>query len=571
MTDMRSTSSAPFADRELPFVRKVVGLLHSRSVRLLSGRWLLERPEGYVIQRCQDLEPRAFVAPIKAAQLYQSKYGIVVLSYPWLSKRHPDPTGFFFRLLQQYLAKHMQQFCDFNDGDVGIFWDFAALPQPCQDGGRSEAEKKALKRGLQAINFLYGSPDSVVLQFRTFPDSPDLDLNLRPYKERGWCVFEETISNILKPSLLLLDLGVPAALQALEKDTTTWWDIQRATKRSKRAPVLHPDAMKTVLDGCVFTKGNVDRPLVEEKYREFFDQIADVATLMHFSNFGAEVSDGWGDQCMQQVSRALPTFINIRHLNIFRQPFSDQGLRLIVEPLPHLEHLCSLSFYGCNGFQGTGFDAFAGREMQTLKDFCLNRTSINDVGMAALAPQLPCFRSLEVLNIRNCRNVGTPGFQILARHLPAELAELHFGQSAIDDNGLFALIEVLPGLKRMRKLDFHVCEALGPEGLAALSRCLPQLPRMATAQESFRCSEGHSLHAGDVDCGDYTFCSDCHERFLFGTTRYFCSTCLGYGLCRFCAQGALLLPGHLCLSPESLTLRSAWTDGGREPSQLRWS
>ena len=83
-------------------------LLRSGDIMLVSALWLLQRPSDYIVQRFQDLPPEALVEPAAAAHLYACKDGLAVLSYPWLSKQHPDPSGFHLKIFQQYLAMHMR-------------------------------------------------------------------------------------------------------------------------------------------------------------------------------------------------------------------------------------------------------------------------------------------------------------------------------------------------------------------------------------------------------------------------------------------------------------------------------
>lgn len=555
---------------EFSFVNRTVALIRRNLVGILSAKWLLARPSDFILQRNQDLPACAFVPPVTAASLYQREAGLVVLSYPWLTKQHPDPSGHYMRVLRQYLVKHVRQFVTSDDGDIGVFWDFAAFPQPAPDGTRTQEEKASLREGMATINFLYGSPDTQVVMLKQMPLSRDTNFNLRPYGERGWCVFEETIANILKPSLRLLDLGQPEARRRLGDENSTWWEIQRAAC-SKRAPILHPDAMNVKLAECHFTTGRVDRSLVQEKYQEFFVHAAGTTTNIHLSNLGEEVGDGWDDGDIELVGKALGGFVNAELVRVQRQPFSDRGLRAILEPLPTLKYLDTLSFYRCIGFRGVGFNALAGCQLPLLTTLNLSETRINDDGLIELASQFGTMPNLQTLYLRHCTCIGRSGFASLAKHLPSGLEGLHLGGSSLSDEGLVEIVHALPGLRRLSKLDIHGCENVSATGLAALVDNLPKLPRMAPAEANFKCLSGHKLVPMNHSDLVFMACTHCLKP-LSGGKGFSCLMCPPYlwDICDLCVRGALLVPRHLYESPEGRALTEAWVTGGRDAVQLRW-
>lgn len=552
-----------------PFVSKAVGLIRSGCIRIMSARWMVSQPAGYVLQRCQDLDAEAFLQPFIASTLFNRRFSMVVLSYPWLSKQHPDPTGFFFDIVRQYLLKHLHQFGSIF-GDIGVFWDFAAFPQAEPNGVRTSnsEEALALKNGMAGINFLYGAPQTVVVQLTALPESQDPSTTRR-YEERGWCIFEATVSNILKPSLRLLDLGQPSARRKLADPASDWWDVQRAASSgSGRAPVLLPGDMKLVLERAAFTKGGVDRDLVTEQYREFFEQAA-LTTCVQFVNFAEEEATGWDDATIKQACKALPAFTKAKQLYVQRQPFSDDGLMALVEQLPQLPCLEELSLHGCIGFDGTGFKALAQRPLAAFTQLKLTGTSITDAGLSSVAVQFSAMKHLRKLHLRRCRGIGTPGFGALAAHMPPQLEELHLGRTMIVDAGLALLLAALPDL--IRKLDLHSCEGITAAGLAGLTGRLPALAGLkALANVETLCPRGHRMEPiqrGSASLRHFCLCNECHE-WVRGVC-YCCESCL-YDACVLCSTGALLAPQHLEGTEEGQALGEACRSEGSEPVQLRW-
>ena len=84
---------------------------------------------------------------------------------------------------------------------VGLFIDFACLPQKDANGERSAEDTAIFKRGMQAMNSLYSSSNcSTVLQIKTLPTAPADDTSTyssRPCDSSGWCLFEESAAQLV--------------------------------------------------------------------------------------------------------------------------------------------------------------------------------------------------------------------------------------------------------------------------------------------------------------------------------------------------------------------------------------
>lgn len=565
------------------FEDRALRLLERGQIRILSAKWLLERPEGYLLQRCQDLPREAFVPPKKAGLLFKYPCFLVVLSYTWLSEEHPDPSGFHFHNIQLYLAKHskhlkhqskgdprLQGLPDLQDltdhNDFGLFWDWGSLPQKGRDRRRTAHETRTFKQGLDVMALLYGSANTVILMQTAMPDVPfNISLNLEPYRKRGWCNFEACVANIVKPGALRMDIGQDAAMKVLADDDATWLDLGRAASKS-RDPIYHPEVMRKELEQLSWTNG-ADCSVVAQKYEEFFYQAAATGKELFFMNLSSGV--GWDDADMEQLSRSLPAFVRGRTLGLVYQAFSDRGLAAVVQQLPKMEFLVALNFLGCTNVSGIGFQALAGRQLPALRDLCLSRTALDDDGLCTLAQQSSCFPELRLLRFSGCRGFGALGIAAFAKCLPAKLEAIYLGESAIDDEGLKAFAQGLAALENLNCLDLRNCERLGVSGLAALSVCLPKLPAMRTAQADGQCRICcRELDPPWISPFSFWICWSCGEALTLGDVVHACSC--NFVCCDECRRGALWLPQRLEQTPQGQELAQVWSAGGRDLQQLRW-
>lgn len=166
--------------------------LRAGAIRLLSCRWL--RAQGYAgalapLSRQQDLPEEAFLTPEEATEAFENGH-VYVLSYGWLTPAHPDPHALTLRIVVEFLQSHW--LLTRAAPAVGLFWDFASLPQK----PRTDQEDRTFKAGLAVITNFYGSLwQSTVIQLKTLPSAPDGETyNERQYSDRGWCVVEEGVA-----------------------------------------------------------------------------------------------------------------------------------------------------------------------------------------------------------------------------------------------------------------------------------------------------------------------------------------------------------------------------------------
>jgi len=107
--------------------------------------------------------------------------GRVVVSHPWLSKRHPDPNGHQLKDLVDELDR-----LSIGDDEL-VFYDYCSLSQV----PRSQAETNLFRRALNDMHLLYTMGDAKVLVLPGIAENAE---NPRAYNDRGWCFFELSIS-----------------------------------------------------------------------------------------------------------------------------------------------------------------------------------------------------------------------------------------------------------------------------------------------------------------------------------------------------------------------------------------
>jgi hypothetical protein len=175
-------------------------------VDLVDGRWLVDLAEaGGVVPRGQDVPPSARIRRQGAWRLSFSWHEydslpVLVLSYPWLDKEHPDRLGEQLRRVAPFLRALLSA-CASEHGTVGVMWDFCSLPQ----APRTADESDRFRRGLRRMNAWYMHPYThVLLLASSLPRSVPYT-NTRSWEARGWCFFEGCAAALVKHEYCLWD------------------------------------------------------------------------------------------------------------------------------------------------------------------------------------------------------------------------------------------------------------------------------------------------------------------------------------------------------------------------------
>jgi len=361
--------------RETP-AQTIARVLGGGEVKLVKPSWVCERPEDWKFVRRQDLPTGAFVPPGMAARY--AKGGpiggpdghMMVVSYGWFSKAHPDPKGFHVKRLRRFfkvvvLCDALERFfMDWGFLGDAFFLDFLSLTQVDEAGRRSDEELLCFLIGLSIINFLYGSQETIVLQLTFMKDTPFDDMNDTPYEKRGWCTFEETTAGIIKPKNLIINLGLVEDILFTEESDAEEFAKKVLLKGMTGAaqPPVTPSRMSQILKEKKFTNG-ADLEKVAKLYKVFFEKVCVEAKELHL--YGPH-GDGdvklscWGKEEAQCLADALPAFTTCKRLwfctcqqfereeaPYYGHPFGNDGLRSLAPALAKMPVLETLALGYC--------------------------------------------------------------------------------------------------------------------------------------------------------------------------------------------------------------------------------
>ena len=340
------------------FLAKVGPAVKSKAIRFLSGKWLVKQK---TIHRMQELPEEAFLKSARAlklcAQLFPSHF--IAVSYPWLDSAHPDPLGFHLSNLKPFLELFLQT--DVTEGDAAVFWDFACLPQH----PRTEREQVFFQTGLHLVDTLYGFAAATVVQLKRLPPG----FQGRPYRERGWCCFEEHVACLTKENNLLLDLSlfpqnVPLELERWEQKQKRLnpnmsvldvcepleqrlFCIKDICMGGSHPPPTHPDELDEKLSRLSFTN-KADSLTVSKIYRDLFFLTA--AQTPDFLDLGCPLASGWQGWGLGEITslaRALPCFTRLQGLHLPGHPIGDEGLAVLCGALGEMPQLEDLELHDC--------------------------------------------------------------------------------------------------------------------------------------------------------------------------------------------------------------------------------
>ena len=195
-------------------------VLASGAVALLDAQWIISHAgAGGVLTHRQALPEEAFLSfadLVEATtEIYPPRLPVAALSYPWLTKDHPDPRGANLSRVARALKALLTDPEWTGITRLGVFWDFGSLhqhPDPANGVMRTEEQNTLFKQGLGCLGTLYSHPKTWVLRLTSFPDGHEEadqaeGTNVAKYFDRGWCFTEQSWASLTKASKLSLDLG----------------------------------------------------------------------------------------------------------------------------------------------------------------------------------------------------------------------------------------------------------------------------------------------------------------------------------------------------------------------------
>ena len=340
--EARSFNLSSFADlgvdeEKLERWRKLSGgdlepVLASSAVALLDAWWIISHAEaGGVLTHRQALPKEAFLSLGDLVEAVgQFELPVAALSYPWLTKDHPDPLGANLLRVARALKALLTR-SPFSR--LGVFWDFGSLhqhPDPSNGAMRTEAENALFKQGLGCLGTLYSHPETTVLRLTSFPDGHKAEeqpegTNVAEYFDRGWCYTENSWASLTKDGDLSLDLG-----RMNDKEVEYHYSlIQECTRGGGRRPPLLPSAFAAELEAKSFTNGKDDKPLVKRLYEAAFREQFGKATKLIYNDLG------WGDTEAAQLAEVIASGAapRLETLHLENNQIGDEGFKALTAAL----------------------------------------------------------------------------------------------------------------------------------------------------------------------------------------------------------------------------------------------
>eukprot|EP00929_Paragymnodinium_shiwhaense_P005576 TRINITY_DN10774_c0_g1_i1.p1 TRINITY_DN10774_c0_g1~~TRINITY_DN10774_c0_g1_i1.p1 ORF type:complete len:1184 (-),score=310.95 TRINITY_DN10774_c0_g1_i1:87-3638(-) len=332
-----------FADPE-----SILKEIATGDVVLVRGQWLVElaRTPNARLPRRQELPPEAVWDTSSLRSLMErirrriNFLPIAVVSYCWLAKHHPDPSGdqlktlsHITKLFVDFIGKDLLRE-DAESGDAAIFLDWCSLYQE----PRSEEELAAFVRSLSSVNLWYGHQGTTKWLLTSLPPGSEA----RPYNDRGWPTFERAVAELTTPYAMVLDLA------RLSKRHATYTRAWRSCKAGRRPPVV-PDDFAKMLETKVFTNGH-DKSIVTRKHRDTFNAVTSGVEEIVFRQLE------WSDEDMKDLVTALLKFSVLRSVDLQKNRIGDPGAVLLADSFEQCAQLHQVKLAG-NRIGGDGSGA----------------------------------------------------------------------------------------------------------------------------------------------------------------------------------------------------------------------
>jgi hypothetical protein len=264
--------------------------------------------QGGIVPRLQELPCSA---KITTENIWQCRWGgpsrsVLVISYPWLDRFHPDREGVQLRRIAPVLQAMLNSAQTPQTGPrtkrphatVGVMLDYTCLPQH----PRTEVEAELFAAALNQMHLWYSHPFTATLMCTLSLPPPPLNAadysNRREYLARGWCRVEMRQTNLVKGFDCVWDL------RHFTGGAKSRWQTacKKMAQLNNRSPPVSPHALAKELregveSGSLFFSYAADLEEVVEMYRRGF--------ISAFENFGTTRVDkeghidfselGWGD------------------------------------------------------------------------------------------------------------------------------------------------------------------------------------------------------------------------------------------------------------------------------------
>eukprot|EP00929_Paragymnodinium_shiwhaense_P059928 TRINITY_DN29976_c0_g1_i1.p1 TRINITY_DN29976_c0_g1~~TRINITY_DN29976_c0_g1_i1.p1 ORF type:complete len:500 (+),score=117.81 TRINITY_DN29976_c0_g1_i1:66-1565(+) len=310
--------------------------------RFVKATWILEQPADFVLERCQELPPEAFVHKDDCIHMYHQDNGLVMVCAPWLTKMHPDPQGYYMSLLKAYLKAYTKFNSHFEE--VGVFWDYACMPQPDASGELTVMEQKAVEAARCCVDALWASTHSTVLLMKCLPEQSACTLKdewtLEAFDTRAWCVMEECMAHFTKPMSMIVELEGKAA--AAVRERKKWEQIVAAATTNRKPIMCFEDFSVFIETARVRYPGDME--IIKSIYRRFVTQVAGQQEELAL---GRTHGPGWGPAEAKIFSKSMHHLQGCRRLYLDDHPLGDEGIAALAESMHLMPALDQLYLHRC--------------------------------------------------------------------------------------------------------------------------------------------------------------------------------------------------------------------------------
>jgi len=475
--------------------------LRDESVKLVNAGYLVELAESdaelpLVLGRRQELPPEAFVtlselknagsATLKTEwnDLDEEWLPIIVVSWPWLSPKHPDPSGENVRLIASTLQAFIRNSQEANRPSAyGVLLDYTAIPQ----GERTSREDQLFESGLSSLGLFYSHPSTIVFKVTSLPLSypsgygvPE-GAHTSQYGTRGWCYAEAAVSGLVKSANKVLDL-------AKLPNSQTLWNIMEKC-RSERTPPVHPDDFRKELASKTFAISESSIELVALLYVEAFQRHLGKAQTLDYSNLD------WESEDARRLMKALEECSKLQSLNLGKNKLGPQGANSVAATLQRPGFPLVELNLGGNAILVDGAKSISDALVRNegLRTLNLQSNRLGEKGAKELAAALESSSAkLTALNL-SLNSLGAEGGEAIGKALAVNrtLTSLDLGENMLGSQGAIAVGRALQSNSSLTLLNLQR-NGVDPEGAKALASGLQNNRTLNTLklQDNFVGDEG---------------------------------------------------------------------------------
>jgi len=498
---------------------KFVELLRCGSMAVVKASYFHDRWEqGFCFEDRANIPSEYFFDGDEAVALWDI-YGpafLVIFSYSWLSKDHPDPQRFQLKRIHIALEMHHVLFSSLHNhiakdkkltslapGFVapsksaflttqGVVLDFCSLWQSRPGAPRTPEQADQFKDGLSEIDTPYAHCETFAFKLTVCPEGVS-----RGYDDRGWPLFESILIDSKAASRKLfvdfagfnvMTFGTDFEQGFLKEE----WDVKKFGKdkppegfvqalQKSRRMALKPEDFSKALElrrqraeergVSLFTSGG-DYAFVEEKYAVAYSCTTQADSISRGGN-------NWGVEEIICLAKVLPDYKRLKTLLLPQNPFGDAGMEVLVAPLQRATSLEVLGLARCEMTNVGGLlIARCLQSMANLRWIFLFGNEMNHISWAAIAEAFPRLPKLSRLGLQES-NIDDDGAVALAKHLHtlSRLEDLYLDTNVIGDEGAIAIAACLPCLRILASLMLYRNQ-IGDAGMAAIASSCTDLQEL---------------------------------------------------------------------------------------------